>query len=153
MASHARKLESVPPTEEDIKIASETSRLLAPHTKESQLKLRIIDDEGSEEILTLPASAVRLLLDILTEMSEGNAMTLIPVHAELTTQKAADILNVSRPYLVGLLEKGELPCKKVGTHRRVLFKDLLEYKNKSDEARRKVLDQLAQEAQDLDMGY
>jgi excisionase family DNA binding protein len=146
--------EPVAPTETEALLARETSRLLASHVSTRQhLRIRIMDDEQTGDVLSLPASAVRLLLDILTEMAQGNAITLIPVHAELTTQQAADLLNVSRPHLVGLLEDGKIPHRKVGTHRRVLFQDLMAYKKHIDKAREKVLDQLAEEAQELDMGY
>jgi excisionase family DNA binding protein len=146
--------EPVAPTETEALLARETSRLLASHVRTRQhLRIRIMDDEQTGDVLSLPASAVRLLLDILTEMAQGNAITLIPVHAELTTQQAADLLNVSRPHLVGLLEDGKIPHRKVGTHRRVLFQDLMAYKKHIDNAREKVLDQLAEEAQELDMGY
>ena len=146
--------EPVTPTEPEALLARETSRLLASHVRTRQnLRVRIMEDDKAGDILSLPASAVRLLLDILTEMAQGNAITLLPVQAELTTQQAADILNVSRPYLVSLLDDGKIPHRKVGTHRRVLFKDLMAYKKRIDKAREKVLDQLAEEAQELDMGY
>jgi excisionase family DNA binding protein len=146
--------EPIAPTETEAILARETCRLLASHVSTKQhLRIRIMDDEQTGDVLSLPASAVRLLLDILTEMAQGNAVTLIPVHAELTTQQAADLLNVSRPHLVGLLEDGKIPHRKVGTHRRVLFQDLMAYKKRIDNAREKVLDQLVEEAQELDMGY
>ena len=103
--------------------------------------------------LTVPMSALRLFQHLLAELSNGNAVTLIPTHSELTTQQATDLLNVSRPYVVKLLDEGRMPSRTVGKYRRVRFDDLMAYKRKDDEARAKVLDQLTAEAQELGLGY
>ena len=137
------------PTETDAQLAQDSSRILASKVQAGELRVHL--DDG--QVLTLPRAATRLLSYILTEMAAGNAVNLIPVHAEMTTQEAADYLNVSRPYLIGLLETNEIPHRKVGTHRRVQFKDVKTYKDRIDLAREAVLDALAAEAQGLDMGY
>ena len=77
-------------------------------------------------------SALRLLVDVLAEIGEDNAVSIIPIHAELTTQDAAGVLNVSRPFLVQLLERGEMPFHKIGTHRRVRYQDVISYKERID---------------------
>ncbi|CDH44342.1 excisionase family DNA-binding protein [Candidatus Contendibacter odensensis] len=146
--------EPITPTANEALLARESSRLLALHASEHRnLNIQIVEKGHPPESLVLPASAVRLLVDILTEMAEGNAITLIPIYAELTTQQAADLLNVSRPYLISLLDEGSIPHRKIGTHRRVLFSDLMAYKNQVDKARMKTLDELAEQAQKLNMGY
>ncbi|HXK58864.1 MAG TPA: helix-turn-helix domain-containing protein [Acidobacteriota bacterium] len=141
--------EPVAPTEEESKLARESSRRLARYRRHD---LRVQIAEGGETIV-LPRSAVRLLIDLLSEMASGNAVTLIPVHAELTTQQAADLLGVSRPFLIKQIEERRIPCRKVGTHRRVLFKDVIAYKQRMESDRLKALDEVAAQAQDLDMGY
>lgn len=94
------------PTPEDAAQAKTTSRVLAKYAHAERLKLTVCDQaqENCEDLI-VPGYALSLLLDILTEMAQGNAITIMPVHAELTTQEAAGILNVSRPYLIDLLEK------------------------------------------------
>ena len=89
-----------------------------------------IEIEESQERITLPMSALRLLSDILKAMSEGNPVSIMPIATEVTTQKAAEMLGCSRPYLVKLLEENVIPYTKVGKHRRIMFKDVVEYKNK-----------------------
>jgi len=147
--------ETVTPTEADTRLAEESSRRLARllGKRRRSLQVRVQADDETEESVTIPASAFRLLTDILTQMAQGNAVTLIPVHAELTTQQAADLLNVSRPFLVGLIEEGKIPHRKVGTHRRVLFHDLMQYKRLVDRDRLKALEELSAQAQQLGMGY
>ena len=141
--------EPVTPTVDDARLAKMSSRRLAPFLNRNLL-VRLAD---SDEAVELPAAAVGLLVDLLSAMAEGNAVTLIPIHAELTTQQAADLLGVSRPFLVKQLEEDAIPYRKVGTHRRVLFSDLMAYKREMDRKRLEVLDELAAQAQELDMGY
>lgn len=143
------------PTETEISLARESSRLLSLYlsTREESQSIRVIDQAGEHEAVKIPTAAFRLLIDILSEMARGNAMSLIPVHAELTSQEAADLLNVSRPYLVKLLDDGQIPHRKVGRHRRVRYQDLMDYKARLDTERNRALDELAAEAQTLNMGY
>jgi len=147
---------AVPPTAADAQLALESSRrlsqFLAARPKKA-LRVRIEPENEPEESISIPVAAFRLLNSILTEMAKGNAVTLIPVHAELTTQQAADILNVSRPFLIEQLEKGVIPYRKVGTHRRVMFKDLMEYKQTMDHNRLKALEELSVIDQELGLGY
>ena len=98
--------------------------------------------DGDTVDVTVPRAAYQLLLESLAQLSNGNAVTVVPVHAELTTQQAAALLNVSRPHLVHLLEDGALPFRKVGTHRRVLAEDVIAYKLRDDEQRRQAADGL-----------
>lgn len=142
------------PKKHDMTLALKSSRELAALFPKKEKDFRmIVKSDQNEAQITFPFSAIKLLLDILTQMAEGNAVTLIPIHAELTTQEAANLLNISRPYLIKLLESGEIPFHKVGTHRRILFADLLAFKESAHKKSQKALDELAKQAQELDMGY
>ena len=134
----SENFETVAPSEADALLARESSRRLATHKlgKRSSVRIQLLADGEEAETVAVPASALRLFLHLLVEMSQGNAVTLIPTHADLTTQQAADLLGVSRPYLVKLLDEGRIPCRTVGRYRRVRFDDLMAYKRKDDEARK-----------------
>lgn len=143
-------LTSTLPSETEVALARATSRLLTAHLQDSEpLRLSILHDEFHEGTFDLPASAVRLLVRILQEMARGNAVTLIPVHAELTTQDAADMLNISRPTLIQLLDEGKIEYRRVGTHRRVRLEALVSYKRQLEADRRAALAELAAYDQEL----
>ena len=143
------------PSEEDIALAQESGRALSTilqiRAETQQIDFR--DDKGTVRTVRIPTSALHVLLDVLTEIGRGNAVSVTPSPAELPNQEAADVLNVSRPFLVQLLEKGDIPFHKIGTHRRVRHQDVIAYKKRIDAERRKVLDELAAQAQELGMGY
>jgi excisionase family DNA binding protein len=145
-----KNLEPEKPNDQDIELAREAGpRLATLADKGEAVELRV----GKGEPLVLPALSARLLADILTLIGEGKAVAVLPVDTELTSQQAAEVLNVSRPYLVKLLDEGKLPHRKVGARRRVLLCDVLAYKKQVADARAKVLDELAAQAQELNMGY
>jgi excisionase family DNA binding protein len=137
------------PSEAEAALAKETSRVLASHLRAAEpLRLRILDDPAKRTV-KIPASAVRMLIHILEETARGNAVTLIPVHAEITTQEAADMLNISRPSLIQLLDDGKIEFRRVGTHRRIRFEGLVAYKRRADADRRAALAELAAYDQEL----
>lgn len=127
--------------------------------------VRVIPKEGATQVrvhpagdpnevtITVPREALELFVEVLGQMASGNAVTVVPVHAELTTHQAADILNVSRPFLIGLLDAGKIPFRMVGTHRRIRFTDLMAYKQQDDARRDEALAELTRQAQDLGLGY
>ncbi len=142
------------PNEQDAQLAAVAQRLLVEYLDRSRAQtLRLVDAATGTQTIDVPASALRLFAELLGHMAQGKAITLLPVDYELTTQEAAELLHVSRPYLVKLLEEKRLPSRKVGTRRRVQLQDVLAYKRQIDEARLQTLAALAAEAQKLDMGY
>lgn len=143
----------LPPSAQEAAIARASGQLLSRYARsKAPLKLRVTDGEQAEPI-ELPAGAVALLMDILEAMAAGQGVTIIPENAELTTVQAADVLNVSRPFLIKLLDEQKIPHRKVGKHRRIRMEDVMAYKASIDAERESVLDQLAAEAQEQDMGY
>ena len=142
-----------PPTPRDAAIARSTGRILSRYAgSDLPLTLRAGDGEPDQPI-ELPAGAVELLAQVLEAMAAGQGVTLIPESAELTTVQAADVLNVSRPYLIKLLDRGAIPHRKVGRHRRIRMEDVMAYKDAIDRDRERALDRLTREAQAHDMGY
>ena len=143
------------PEEIEVRAAIQGQRELAAYlvTNFDTQRIQIYDIKNQAHQIELPTSALRLLVDILSELADGNAVKVVPVHAELTTQEAADLINVSRPHLVKLLETGELPYHKTGKHRRVRFDELMKYKSERDDASERAMSELAKQAQALHMGY
>ena len=149
-------LEPVVPTAEAAEAARESlrnlSRFRATH-RMRQASLSLDLEGGQRTSVQIPTAVLELLQEILVQMAQGNAVTLVPIHAELTTQQAADLLNVSRPFLIERLEQGEIPFRKVGTHRRIRLHELMVYKHAIDQQRATALDELAAQAQELGLGY
>ena len=143
----------MPPSAKEAAMARVSGQLLSPYVNRKRPLTLRVREAGQEKPIELPPGAVALLMEILEAMAAGRGVTLIPENAELTTVQAADVLNVSRPFLIKLLEENVLPHRKVGKHRRVRLEDVMAYKTRIDRKREKVLDQLAREAQEQGMGY
>ncbi len=135
----------------EILLAQQGLKTIQGQRKKSQNGARLMI--GTQEEILLPPQAMQALAKALTYLAAGNEVVVEARTDELTTQQAANFLRVSRPFLVGLLEKGQLPFRKVGSHRRVLLADLEAYKQRMDEQRLQALEQLAAQAQKLGMGY
>ncbi|CAN5221729.1 helix-turn-helix domain-containing protein [soil metagenome] len=139
------------PKPSDVELAKESSRKLASRLrKNSDLRLRFQDGRKTEE-LVLPHLVAKKLLEMLVEIGMGNAVQLTAIQPEITTQQAADLLNVSRPYVVKLVEEGTIPSRKVGPRRLLLLDDVAEYKKQMYGKRLNALNQLTQLSEDLGM--
>ena len=121
---------------------------LARHQREQVIRL-VVEGQSDAEVLAVPRGAVELLARILAHLAAGQGVSVVPSHAELTTQQAADLLNVSRPFLIGLLEAGEIEYRKVGKHRRVRAMSLVDYLRRDDQRRREAADDLSALTQDM----
>lgn len=149
IAAHRQR----PPTPEDAAMARSSGHILSRYaTADRPLALRVADSER-EFPVELPAGAVDLLIHVLEAMAAGQGVTLIPERAELTTVQAADVLNVSRPFLIKLLDRKDIPHRKVGRHRRIRMEDVMAYKDAIDRERDEILARLTRDAQAGGMGY
>lgn len=117
-----------------------------------RVRLKGVPDEPTREV-EVPSYVLRFVTGVLGEIARGHPVTVGGIDPELTTQQAADLLKVSRPYLVKLLDEGKLPHRRVGNRRKVLLADLLDYQYRDSEERRRVLDDLTREAEDLGLDY
>lgn len=141
------------PNQSEMDQAKVSSRTLSKYADVDRVLLSLKGSGGESDDLVLPGHVLQILLDVLSEVSKGNAISLIPYHQEISTQEAANLLKVSRPFLVGLLEKGEMPFHKVGAHRRVALTDVLAYKERTNNLRARALDELTAMSQNEYVGY
>jgi excisionase family DNA binding protein len=144
-------ISEIGPGEVDAEIACRTARrigdYLASHLDDDPIEIKVEGDDS--EVLVVPRAGAALLAAVMTAVANGQGVTVVPSGAQLTTQQAADILNVSRPYLISLLEKREIDYSLVGRHRRIPFQALMDYKRRSDRAARAAADELSALSQEL----
>jgi excisionase family DNA binding protein len=127
-------------TPEDMQAARETLRQLAPFGNQRKVKL-CVDGLDPIESIALPIFAQ--IIDLLSKLGRGDAVTIVPVQADVTTTQAAELLGVSRPFLIKLLDRGDVPYRMVGTHRKLKASDVILYRNRRSIKRREALDAMA----------
>jgi excisionase family DNA binding protein len=148
MQAYAQELNRLPSASEKA-AANQLRQILASHA-DGDVKLRVLDQGNEPAEVTLSPSLSGLLMELLRHIGRGDAVTLVPLHEMLSTQQAADILNVSRPFLISLLERGDIAHVKTGRHRRIKAQDLFAYKRGRDQKRAMALTVLAElDAKDL----
>jgi excisionase family DNA binding protein len=142
---------TIRPGDVDTELASRAARRIGEYltTHPGADPVTIQGELAGDDALVVPRAAAVMLAQILATLANGEGVQIMPDAAELTTQQAADFLNVSRPYLIQRLEAGEIPFRMVGTHRRIRFQDLREYMRRDDLARRRSADELTQLSQEL----
>ena len=147
----SKPIASIDPGDVDTEVAGRAARrisdYLSSHPGEDLIEA--LGEVGADDALVIPRPTVVMLAQVLSLLESGHGVQIIPKDAELTTQQAADVLNVSRPYIIGLLESGQIPFRKVGRHRRITFEALMEYKRQDDLKRRAAADDLADLSQEL----
>lgn len=143
------------PTAEEVALAKLSSQELSAvlETNGEIQDFNVVGKDGETHQVKMPASAVKLMIEVLTQLGQGNSVNITPIHAELTTQEAADILNMSRPTLIKLLDSGDIPHSRTGNRRKVAFVDVMNYKQDIDAKRLAALDELTALDQELGLGY
>lgn len=140
------------PDDETTASAADAVARLSAHMRQHPTpsgRVVLCADDAPDTNVHVPAAAFKLFIDVLDELAKGNAVTVAPVHAELTTQKAAELLSVSRPFLIRLLETSQIPYRKVGSHRRIRLVDVLEYQKLDEAKRRDAQRELTRQAEEL----
>ncbi len=145
------KLDLPTGTKRERAAALASTRVLAPLLRRSDTVRLRVEDGDKDAVIEVPRPLLRPILALMTEFANGNPVRMLPLNAELTTQEAADLLKVSRPHLVQLLERGDIPHRLVGTHRRVRFTDVVNYRRTQEAKRRGALDELVSLSQALDL--
>lgn len=141
--ANAQKLGDRLPSNTEREVANQLRKLIAAQ-RDGEAKLRILDADRQPAEIVLTEGLSDLLMEVLRHVGSGDAVTIVPVSQMLTTQQAADILNVSRPFLISLLEKEDIKFTTVGRHRRVRAEDLFAYKQSRDQKRSAALGDLAE---------
>lgn len=137
------------PTETEIRQASEAARTLATALTPKGLPF-LVSKDGDQTKVELSPALGQLVLDVLTHVARGEMITFVPYGAELTTKEAADLLNVSRPFLISMLNEGKIPFHKVGSHRRIRASDVLKFRAERDAERSEALRELQRLGQEFD---
>ena len=140
--------ESALPSTQDTALAKTATAALT-QAGDTVLRVQAATAGRAPRSFDLPPVVARLLMDILWEIAEGHAVTLVRFNQQITTQQAADLLNVSRPFVVGMIERGELPVRMVGNQRRLPLKDVLAYRETNRAKRREALREMTELDQEL----
>lgn len=135
-------IETLTPNQAEMETAAKLSRTLTRQIAKGETPVIILSGDESGTQTVLPKMVARLLVKILSEIAKGNAVTIVPVKAELTIREAAELLNISLHHMINLLERSQMPSHKVGTGRRIRLADLLAYKRKDVEERKAILDEM-----------
>ncbi len=146
-----KSISSINPGDVDTEVAERAARRIAEYltSHPDDDLVEVLGETGDDDALVIPRATAIMFAQILELLAQGRGVQIIPKEAELTTQQAADMLNVSRPYLIGLLEDGKIPYRRVGRHRRVTFEALMDYKRHDDQERRAAADDLAELSEEL----